>query len=275
MNDGDEVRRFDAAKTYGDGAVAYEDAQRTYWMFLTDHVVESLALRAGEHLLDVACGTGPATIAAAHRVGPSGRAVGVDLAEPMLELASEKAAAAGLRNVEFRVADMTALPFEDASMDAVACVLGIFFVEDMAAALAELWRVVKVGGRLSVAVLGPRVFQPMAGPFREAVAHERPDLHTPLPWERTNDVDLVTNLFGRAGIVGVTVDYELRRFPLTPEAWWRIALGSGFRRWLVEIGPASSEAVRLHNAAWIESSDASALEIDAIYALATKQGDER
>jgi ubiquinone/menaquinone biosynthesis C-methylase UbiE len=84
----------------------------------------------GERVLDVPCGAGPSVVAAAERVGDTGSVLGVDFAPRMLAIAAERVSARGLRNVELRAGDLTALGLDLASFDAVMCVLGIFFVDD-------------------------------------------------------------------------------------------------------------------------------------------------
>src|SRR5215510_1106969 len=74
--------------------------------------------------------------------------------------AGAKVLAAGLENVEFRLADMTALKYPDDSFDAVVSVFSIFFVPDMEGLVRELWRMVRPGGKLAVTTWGPRIFEP-------------------------------------------------------------------------------------------------------------------
>jgi ubiquinone/menaquinone biosynthesis C-methylase UbiE len=110
--------------------------------------LEALQLQPGERVLDIGCGPGYLTLEMAQRVGPSGRVVGVDTAQPMLDVAAARCE--GRPNVSFRLADAAALPFEDASMDAVAVVQVYLFVPDLARVFAELARVLKPGGRAVV-----------------------------------------------------------------------------------------------------------------------------
>ncbi|MER3418233.1 MAG: bifunctional demethylmenaquinone methyltransferase/2-methoxy-6-polyprenyl-1,4-benzoquinol methylase [Chloroflexota bacterium] len=113
---------------------------------VADHVVRSARIRAGEKVLDVACGTGRLTIALAERVGPFGRVVGVDRSTGMIELA--RAAARDLVQVEFIVGDALALPVEDASFDAATIGFGLRNLPDFEAGFRELARVVRPGGRV-------------------------------------------------------------------------------------------------------------------------------
>jgi len=112
------------------------------------------SLSAGERVVDVACGTGLVTTAAAEAVGPSGVVVGVDLSETMIDLA--RAQARHLPQVRFARMDAEALELPDAGFDAALCALGLMYVPDAAKAIREMTRVLAPGGRLVAAVWGAR-----------------------------------------------------------------------------------------------------------------------
>jgi SAM-dependent methyltransferase len=78
----------------------------------------------------------------------------------MLQLAAAKATAARLTNVEFRQADATCTGLPDRLFDAVVCVFGVFFAQDMRAFTEEMWRMVAPGGMLAVTTWGPELFEP-------------------------------------------------------------------------------------------------------------------
>ncbi|MDP1929346.1 MAG: methyltransferase domain-containing protein [Thiobacillus sp.] len=118
-------------------------------------------LREDSNVLDIAAGTGEPGLTAAALV-PRGRVMVTDLAEHMLAVAAEKAAQRGLRNVETRVCDAGALPFADASVDAVLCRFGFMFFPDVAAAAREFARVARPGARISTAVWGEPAKNPWA-----------------------------------------------------------------------------------------------------------------
>ncbi len=107
-------------------------------------------LKPGEVVLDLGSGAGFDVLLAARKVGPSGRAIGVDMTDAMLAKARANAEKAGLVNVEFRKGDLEALPVEDASVDVVIsnCVLNL--VPDKDRAFREIHRVLGAGGRLAV-----------------------------------------------------------------------------------------------------------------------------
>jgi SAM-dependent methyltransferase len=102
-------------------------------------------------VLDVGCGSGGATRAIAKRVGPEGRAVGIDASPALLEVARELAEKAGLSDaIEFKAGDCRALPFPDASFDVVLAATTLSHVPDPDRALSEMVRVARPGGRVGV-----------------------------------------------------------------------------------------------------------------------------
>lgn len=110
-------------------------------------IAEALAIRAGEAVLDVGCGTGIVALAASARVGPLGRVAAVDINPGMLAVARAKSDA-----IEWREARAEALPFDDASFDAVTCQFALMFLADRTKALTEMRRVTKPGGRIGIFV---------------------------------------------------------------------------------------------------------------------------
>ena len=111
-------------------------------------VRDALAAAPGERIADVGCGPGFYCAELAQDVGPGGSVTGVDESAPMLELAGRRCA--GLPNVELLQGDATAVPLPDAGADAAISVQVQEYVEDVGAALAELRRIVRPGGRVLV-----------------------------------------------------------------------------------------------------------------------------
>ena len=100
-------------------------------------------------MLDVACGTGALTLAVAERAGSDGSVVGLDANPEMLAVARRKPT-----RIEWVEAPAESLPLSDQSFDAVVSQFGLMFFQDRAAALREMMRVLRPGGRLAVAVCG-------------------------------------------------------------------------------------------------------------------------
>ncbi len=226
----------------------------------------------GMNVLDVGCGSGASALPAAERVGPQGQVLGVDLAERLLAIARGKAERSGLGNVRFETGDMTSLGFPDGRFDAVICVFAIFFVPDMARQVGELWRMVRPGGHLAITTWGPRVLEPGATAWWDAVEEVRPDLVARAsPWDRITEPEAVRGLLRDGGIADAEIVAEAGRQPLrSPEDWWTIVLGSGFRWTVEQLGPEMAERVRAANLARIRADNIAAIETNAVYAIARK-----
>jgi SAM-dependent methyltransferase len=138
--------RQQAAWASGDYAVIGTTLQ-----IVGEQLAEGCDLRWDERVLDVAAGNGNATLAAARR---GCKVVSTDYVESLLERGAQRARAEGL-HVEFQTADAEALPFRDASFDAVLSTFGVMFTPDHARAASEMARVCRSGGRVGLASWTP------------------------------------------------------------------------------------------------------------------------
>jgi len=132
-------------EVYSITASSYEKYGSKSFEAYAQPLLEGAGLKPGQHVLDVACGTGIPSLMAAPFVAPGGTVTGIDLAPGMVELAREKAEERGLKNVTFREADGESLPFPDESFDVVLCNHGLVHMTDRGKALHEMWRVLKKG----------------------------------------------------------------------------------------------------------------------------------
>ena len=119
-------------------------------------MLEMAALRPGERVLDVACGTGLVSFRILDAVGESGAVVGTDISAEMVQTARRLAAERGHRNAVFERFDAEAMSLEDESFDAAVCALGLMYVPDPVNALNEMRRLLRPGGRAAAAVWGAR-----------------------------------------------------------------------------------------------------------------------
>ena len=155
-----------------------------------EHLCETVDVFPGERVLDVACGSGNTTLAAARRAW--GGTVGVDYVPELLEHGRQRAAAEGLE-VEWVEGDAENLPFDDASFDVVLSTFGAMFAPNQPRAAAELLRVCRPGGRIGMANWTP---EGMVGQmFATTVKHAPPPfkLTPPVMW---GTEDRVRELFG-------------------------------------------------------------------------------
>jgi len=270
MSDPFAAAKLKAAAAYNAAADYFDAVPLAFWARYGRRTVERLRLRRGAHVLDVCCGTGASALPAAQVVGPEGKVIAVDLAGELLKLGQAKAQAAGLQCVEFRRGDMTGLGFPDRHFDAVVCVFGMFFVPDMETQAAELWRMVRPGGQLAITTWGARFWSPAYEIWLEAVRRVRPDLYTAFnPWDRITTPEAVRRLLHDGGAQHVEVvaedGYQTLR---TPEDFWTMALGSGLRWTIDQMGPELAREVKQEVLDRLVGKGVDRVETNVIYAIA-------
>lgn len=131
--------------------IANRERHRASHERLLPHLFGGAAISPGDHVLDVGCGCGETTIAAA-RAASGGSALGLDLSAPMLEVARQLAAAAGVANARFEQGDAQVYPLSERSWDVVISKFGVLFFDDPSAAFANIARAVRPGGRLAFVI---------------------------------------------------------------------------------------------------------------------------
>lgn len=165
-----------------------------------------LDLPAGTRVLDIACGTGNTAIPLARR---GCEVVGVDIAPNLLLQARERAAAEGL-NIQFDEGDAEALPYPDASFDAVTTMFGAMFAPRPALVVQEIARVLKPGGQLAMANWNPESFS--GAMFHVAAQHAppAPGIEPPVLWGHDQTVrQRLDGLFHTIRTALVPIDFDL------------------------------------------------------------------
>jgi SAM-dependent methyltransferase len=148
VTDGDPDGPAGCAAVYPDAGDLPEGAVRA--SLGCGNPVAVADLRPGETVLDLGSGGGIDVLLSARRVGPAGKAYGLDMTEEMLDLARANAQAAGAGNVEFLRGQIEAIPLPDRSVDVVISNCVINLSTDRAAVFAESFRVLRPGGRLGI-----------------------------------------------------------------------------------------------------------------------------
>jgi SAM-dependent methyltransferase len=207
-----------AARTWGAGGERYDQVSRGIADAI-EHAVDALDPQPGERILDIATGTGWA----ARRIAGRGATVtGVDFGAGVIEAAKELSNGAG---IDFRVGDAEALDFPDHSFDAVISTFGTMFARDAEAVASELARVVRPGGRVSLAnwAVGGSVHE-MFKLIRSYKPAEDNPAPSPFEWGKTARViELLGDHF--------ELDFEVGTSFFRPEsgekAWATFSVGFG------------------------------------------------
>ena len=146
-----ETQRQDWNRVAG-GWDKWDDYFSRNMTFINHRLVADARLRPGLRVLDLGSGTGYPALLAGDVVRSEGSVVGIDLAESMLAVATRKAKALGMQHVTFRTGDVTTLPFDAASFDAVISRFCLMFLPEIPKALKDIARVLKPGGYIAAAV---------------------------------------------------------------------------------------------------------------------------
>jgi ubiquinone/menaquinone biosynthesis C-methylase UbiE len=265
-----------AARTYGAAADHYDRPALSFWDRFGAATVARLDLTAGASVLDLCCGAGASTIPAARAVGRSGRVLGIDVAAPLLELARARAAHEGLGQVSFRQGDATRTGLAAGRFDAVVCVFGVFFAPDMAAFVAEMWRLVGPRGVLAVTTWGPGLFEPANSRFWQCVGEAEPALYKAFnPWDEITTPEALAGLFARAGVPSpsvAAVAAEGRHQLGHPDQFWDIVLGSGYRATVDALSPEQRDQVRSALLAGLRADGVTEVRTDVVYGTASRPG---
>jgi|SRR5262245_3207485 len=194
-------------------AVAYEkDFVPAIFAQWPPVLAEIASVKAGDRVLDVACGTGILAREVAGRVGPTGRVTGLDLNEGMLAVARRLQP-----ETDWRQGDAGRLSFEDKAFDVVASQFALMFFPDPVAAIREMWRVLAPRGRLVVAVCAPiaqtKGYSELARILRREAGEEAAAMVE--GYFALGDERVLQQLCKAAGVAGASV--------LTREGWARFA----------------------------------------------------
>jgi SAM-dependent methyltransferase len=176
---------------------------------VSERIVAMAGIKEGDRVLDVAAGSGEPSITAAKVVGPEGKVVATDISPEMLAFGRERAAAAGVDNIEFLERDASSLEFEPASFDAAVSRWGIIFEPDGEAAAARVRGFLKPGARMAISSWGSPEEAPMISiPMRTVMAQLNiapPPPGTPGPLSRPT-ADAIAGLLEGGGFSNVEVE---------------------------------------------------------------------
>ena len=182
----------------------------------TQIMLDRAGVTVGSRVVDIACGAGDQTLAAARRAGPGGHVLATDISPLMLEFVAEQAKAGGLGNIVTHACPAEMLPRDQRPFDAAICRLGLMLLPDPPAAVAAVREVLRPGGRFGALVIGP----PAANPAHsEPIAILRRHAGKPAPVSGPGlfalaDTAKLKSLFLDAGFADVIVTSEDSFFSL-------------------------------------------------------------
>lgn len=158
------------------------------------------------------------------------------------------------------------------TFDAVICVLGIFFLPDMAAGVRGLWRLVRPGGQMAITTFGPRAFEPGDSAFWRAVLHERPDVYKAFnPWDRINEPAALAAMLLEGGTTTPEIVAESGFQAIdSPQDFWTLVLGSGYRGTIQQLDQEACGRVCLATIDSLSRNSVSRVETNALYAICRK-----
>ena len=191
----------------GQNWVRFQEELDAVFADVTWMLLDQSELQAGENVLDIGCGTGAHTLAAADHVGEAGACIGVDISAPLVKLAKERAG--DRTNVTFTLADAQTAGLPDKRFDIVTSRFGVMFFDDPPAAFANIATALKPGGRMVFGAWGPVPQNPWWH-LPSRIAAERlgpvpaPPPNSPGPMGLSN-VDYVRDVFQNAGLSHIEI----------------------------------------------------------------------
>jgi len=265
------------ARVYNLAAAGYDRPALRFFPIVAERLVDLARIRAGENVLDAGTGTGVAAFVAAEKVGPSGRVIGVDIGEEILNQASKKLDRKAPVNISFFPGDMEHLEFPDESFDTVLSASSLFFLSDMSAGLKEWKRVLKHGGTVAVSGYGESAFRPLSDLFEARIRSYGVQLAAParpFSWQRLTEPEQCLSLFRNAGLENIEVFSEQLGYQLKDaNDWWEIVWNSGFRGPVSQLTPEQLEQFKREHLAEVEQVATPKgiwLDIAAIFAIGHK-----
>jgi ubiquinone/menaquinone biosynthesis C-methylase UbiE len=268
----DQQRKTMLKETFDTVSGGYDNKALRFFPKSAENMAVLLGLRGDEHVLDVACGTGNASLAVA-RLLPKGRVTAVDFSPGMLDQARRKAASLKITNIDFAERDMQDLGFAEKPFDIAVCAFGIFFVEDMETQLAHIASMVKPGGRVMISNFQESYFHPLKDMFINRLAAYGVQ-SPPQAWKRIAHETGCRQLFATAGLADVRVEQKNVGYYLdNAEQWWDIVWNAGYRRLVGQLSSHDQEQFRRAHLEEIEalrSKNGIWLDIGVLYTIGTK-----
>jgi len=240
MSDPIRATKQTVAEIFDGAAAQYDRIGTPLFERAGARLVELLGVSSTTRVLDVGTGIGAALIPAAQR---GANVIGIDLAEGMLARAEKIAQEKSIANCVLRKMDAEQLKFPDASFDFVTCGFALFLCPSMDAALREMRRVLKRGGRVGVTVWGPAPFDPAWKLLAEQVRAYGVEVRMPNKVSYTEEE--MRGMLARAEFSTVETRIEtLDAVYASEDEWWQFQFTTGARAALARLTDEAREKFR-------------------------------
>jgi ubiquinone/menaquinone biosynthesis C-methylase UbiE len=241
VSDEERARQEQAAEIWSRAATTYGQVGPSFFSYFGGKLVELAPIPTGGRVLDVATGRGALLFSALEKVGSTGEVIGIDYSPGMVELTAAEVAARGITNARVLRMDAGHLQFDDETFDCVLCGFALFFVPDLARALAGFHRVLKPGGVLAVSTWTKwderwKWLDEMRPAPTPPDNHGGPSLHTE---------EGMQEVMRDAGFTRIKVVEETKEFFYdAEEEWWQTMWSHGARFELEGVSPEEQERIR-------------------------------
>jgi len=264
-------RRQIVEKTFDTVAEGYDHPSLSWFDKTADAINEIANIQTGETVLDIACGTGKVTTALARNQNKP-TVTAVDLSAGMLEQARQKAEQHQLSNIEFHQMAFEDMDFGE-RFDVVVCSFGIFFVNEMEAALAQFAKQMKPGGRIILTTFAEGSFSPFTDAFIRLYGEFGFDVPTP-GWLRLCSDEHMNQLFTDAGLKQPQCQqFDFGYIITSTEQWWDIVWNAGYRGMLEAMSEEQQGKFKQQHLAEVSSlieQDKNYLNVDVIVSVGIK-----
>ncbi len=232
MNDNEHVCKEYVSQTFNRCAPTYDRVGPRFFSYFGNRLVELAGITCGASVLDIGCGRGAILLPAAEMVGASGKVIGIDMAETMLQLTAKDIEARGIGNAQVIHMDAEALRFPEASFDFVIYGFALYELYDLDTALSEAIRVLKSGGVLASSLWGRNVDTRWDG-FRNVVKSYRGQFK-PVPEggnvPRLREPAEIEAVLSKAGFTNIQTVVEEKEFYFKDvDEWWAFEWSHGNR----------------------------------------------
>lgn len=266
---GDTTTVPDFAEEFARAAESFAELDEMIWNPISTAAVARSRPQFDEHVLDACCGDGASALPTAELVGVGGLVDAVDLSEPLIALARERAGE-GMPQLHLHVADVTT--WEPTGYDLVQCVLGIFLFPDVEAGTRHLIERARVGGRVMVTVWARDALEPLPELLTASLPDDRSTELDAEAWQ-TSTVDhaetpgTLAHWLTELGLVDVRAEQVQRHLDLTPELAWRLVLGTWLRPIVSGLNNAELDGVREPFLAALAERDVASVDLTTLIAV--------